>query len=114
MSNLFRDLLKKIGSGQHTSHNLTRTEAGLATKMMLLGEATPAQIGAFLISHRIKRPTSEELAGMLDAYNELGPKLKAISRERPAIIFGVPYDCRIRTAPIVPIIFNERSSLLFP
>ncbi|MEL7241705.1 MAG: anthranilate phosphoribosyltransferase family protein [Cyanobacteria bacterium J06573_2] len=103
MSNLFRDLLKKIGSGQHTSHNLTRVEAGLATKMMLLGEATPAQIGAFLIAHRIKRPTSEELAGMLDAYNELGPKLKAVSSERPAIVFGVPYDGRTRTAPVVPI-----------
>ena len=103
MSNLFRDLLKKVGSGQHTSHNLTRSEAELATKMMLLGEATPAQIGAFLIAHRIKRPTSEELAGMLDAYNELGPKLKAISSERPAVIFGIPYDGRIRTAPIAPI-----------
>ena len=104
MSNLFRDLLKKIGSGQHTSHNLTRPESELATKMMLLGEATPAQIGAFLIAHRIKRPTSEELAGMLDAYSELGPKLQAIPTERPTIVFGVPYDGRTRTAPISPIV----------
>ncbi|AFY53678.1 anthranilate phosphoribosyltransferase [Rivularia sp. PCC 7116] len=103
MSNLFRDLLKKIGSGQHTSHNLTRTEAGLATKMMLLGEATPAQIGGFLIAHRIKRPTSEELAGMLDAYEELGPKLQAIPTEKPTIVFGIPYDGRTRTAPVSPL-----------
>ena len=103
MSNLFRELLKKIGSGEHTKENLTRTEAGLATKMMLLGEATPAQIGAFLIAHRIKRPTSEELAGMLDAYNELGPQLKAIKGKQPAIVFGIPYDGRTRTAPISPI-----------
>jgi len=103
MSNLFRDLLKKIGSGQHTSSNLTRAEAGLATKMMLLGEATPAQIGAFLIAHRIKRPTSEELAGMLDAYDELGPKLQAIPIEPLPIVFGIPYDGRTRTAPISPI-----------
>ncbi|MEM9923498.1 MAG: anthranilate phosphoribosyltransferase family protein [Cyanobacteria bacterium P01_D01_bin.50] len=103
MSDLFRDLLKKIGSGKHTKENLTRTETRLATKMMLLGEATPAQIGAFLIAHRIKRPTSEELAGMLDAYNELGPKLQAIEAERPVIVFGIPYDGRTRTAPISPI-----------
>lgn len=103
MSNLFRDLLKKIGSGEHTKENLTRTEAALATKMMLLGEATPAQIGAFLIAHRIKRPTSEELAGMLDVYNELGPKLQAIPTERPVIVLGIPYDGRTRTAPISPI-----------
>ncbi|MBF2015015.1 MAG: anthranilate phosphoribosyltransferase family protein [Rivularia sp. T60_A2020_040] len=104
MSNSFRDLLKKIGSGEHTKEDLTRAEAKLATRMMLLGEATPAQIGAFLIAHRIKRPTSQELAGMLDAYSELGPILPAINDEPPAIIFGIPYDGRIRTAPISPIV----------
>ncbi len=104
MSNLFKDLLKKVGSGQHTRENLTRAEAELATKMMLLGEATPAQIGAFLIAHRIKRPTSEELAGMLDAYNELGPKLTVIENDKLPIVFGIPYDGRTRTAPISPII----------
>jgi anthranilate phosphoribosyltransferase len=103
MSNVFRELLQKVGSGTHTSENLTRTEAAIATKMMLLGEATPAQIGAFLIAHRIRRPTGEELAGMLDAYDELGPKLQSIDSGRPAIILGIPYDGRTRTAPISPV-----------
>ncbi|MBD2360257.1 anthranilate phosphoribosyltransferase family protein [Anabaena sp. UHCC 0399] len=103
MSILFRDLLKKVGSGNHTGENLTRAEAATATKMMLLGEATPAQIGAFLIAHRIKRPTGEELAGMLDAYEELGPKLQPINSTRPVIVFGQPYDGRTRTAPISPV-----------
>jgi len=76
MSNAFRELLKKVGSGVHTGKDLTRSEAAAATRMMLLQEATPAQIGAFMIAHRIKRPTSEEVAGMLDAYDELGPKLQ--------------------------------------
>ncbi|MBE9007749.1 anthranilate phosphoribosyltransferase family protein [Fortiea sp. LEGE XX443] len=100
MSNLFRELLKKVGSGNHTGENLTRAEAAIATKMMLLGEATPAQIGAFLIAHRIKRPTGEELAGMLDAYDELGVKLQPIAAALGAIILGIPYDGRTRTAPI--------------
>jgi anthranilate phosphoribosyltransferase len=68
-------LLRKIGSGIHTGENLTRSEAAAATRMMLLQEATAAQIGAFMISHRIKRPTGEELAGMLDAYENWGPFL---------------------------------------
>lgn len=102
MSNIFRDLLKKVGSGNHTGENLTRAEAATATKMMLLGEATPAQIGAFLIAHRIKRPTGEELAGMLDAYEELGPSLQPIG-SRKAIALGIPYDGRTRTAPIAPV-----------
>lgn len=100
MSNIFRELLKKVGSGNHTGESLTRAEAASATRMMLLGEATPAQIGAFLIAHRIKRPTGQELAGMLDAYDELGPKLQNINSARPVIVLGIPYDGRTRTAPI--------------
>ncbi|MBD2663418.1 glycosyl transferase, family 3 [Richelia sinica FACHB-800] len=104
MSNLFRQLLQKVGSGSHTTENLAREEAATATKMMLLAEAKPAQIGAFLIAHRIKRPTGEELAGMLDAYEELGPKLQPRDSEQPVIVLGVPYDGRVRTSPITPII----------
>lgn len=100
MSNAFRDFVRKVGSGTHTKENLTRTEAAAATRMILLGEATPAQIGAFLIAHRIKRPTGEELAGMLDAYDEIGPKLQSIDAPRPVIVLGVPYDGRDRTAPV--------------
>ncbi|TAF09259.1 MAG: hypothetical protein EAZ77_05680 [Nostocales cyanobacterium] len=102
MSNLFRQFIEKIGSGTHTSENLTRAEAYTAMKMMLLAEAKPAQIGAFLISHRIKRPTGEELAGMLDAYQELGPQLQPIQlfNHQQVFILGIPYDGRTRTAPI--------------
>lgn len=103
MSNAFRDLLRKVGSGTHTGENLTRAEAAQATRMMLLGEAKQAQIGAFLIAHRIKRPTGEELAGMLDAYTELGPKLQPIDATLAAIVLGIPYDGRDRTAPVSPL-----------
>ena len=89
MSDEFRELLKRVGSGTHTSRNLTRDEAATATKMMLLQEATPAQIGAFAIAHRIKRPTPEELAGILDVFEKLGSKL-AINpnHDHQPIVFG--------------------------
>jgi anthranilate phosphoribosyltransferase len=105
MSDEFRELLKKIGSGIHTSKDLTRAEAAMATKMMLEESATPAQIGAFLIAHRIKRPTPEELAGILDTYDELGQKLSIsnISAAHTPIVFGLPYDGRSRTVPVTLI-----------
>ena len=103
MSDEFRALLRKVGSGPHTSENLCRSEAQAATLMMLQQTATPAQIGAFMIAHRIKRPTGEELAGMLDAYDELGPKLQPIAALYPVTILGSPYDGRSRTAPISPL-----------
>ncbi|MCU0550734.1 MAG: anthranilate phosphoribosyltransferase family protein [Leptolyngbya sp. Prado105] len=100
MSYEFRELLKKVGSGPHTSENLTRQESETATRLMLLQEATPAQIGAFMISHRIKRPTGEELAGMLDAYDALSGKLQPIASKIPVMVMCHPYDGRSRTAPL--------------
>ncbi|MGB3309804.1 MAG: anthranilate phosphoribosyltransferase family protein [Nodosilinea sp.] len=103
MSNEFRELLKHVGSGSHTSRALTRAEAEAATGMMLTQTATPAQIGAFMIAHRIKRPTVEELAGTLDAYEALGPTLPAIADGRRALVLSCPYDGRSRTAPVTPV-----------
>lgn len=115
MSNAFREFLKKVGSGTHTGKDLSREEAAAATRMLLMEEATPAQIGAFMIAHRIKRPTSEELAGMLDAYDDLGPKLQPWTTgngrdylTKPSLsptvmVFGTPYDGRSRTAPVTPL-----------
>ena len=87
MSQAFRDLLRKVASGTHTSKSLTRGEAEAALVMILTQEATPAQIGAFLIAHRIKRPTADEMAGMLDAYDRLGNKLEPIQNGKPVVIF---------------------------
>lgn len=103
MSLVFRDLLKKVGSGAHTHKDLTRTEAALALQLMLEQVATPAQIGAFLIAHRIKRPTPEEMAGMLDTYNKLGPKIPAVETSSPVMILSQPYDGRDRTFPLSPL-----------
>lgn len=100
MSKEFREFLRKVGSGTHTSKNLTRSEAKIAAKMMLLQEATPAQIGAFLIAHRIKRPTGEELAGMLDAYDELGGNIPEIASKNRIMVLSSPYDGRSRTATL--------------
>lgn len=105
MSDRFREFIQKIGSGPHTGKSLTRAEAAIAMTMMLEQTATPAQIGAFLIAHRIKRPTGEELAGMLDAYASMGPQLEPVpTHTRSPIIFGVAYDGRSRTAPLAPLV----------
>ncbi|MEO0491464.1 MAG: anthranilate phosphoribosyltransferase family protein [Cyanobacteria bacterium P01_A01_bin.123] len=103
MSDVFKALLKKVGSGTHTSQSLTREEAATATQLMLTQAATPAQIGAFMIAHRIRRPTPTELAGMLDAYDDLGPALMPIEAAYPPTVFCAPYDGRSRTAPISPL-----------
>ncbi len=96
----FRTYLGKVGSGEHTSSGLSREEAAEAMELMLDGIATPAQIGAFLIAHRIRRPEPQELTGMLDVYRRRGPVL---SSRTAALCFGMPFDGRSRTAPIYPL-----------
>lgn len=104
MSQVFRELLKKVGNGAHTKQDLSRAEAALALRLMLAQEATPAQVGAFLIAHRIKRPTCEELAGMLDTYAELGPQVPALPESKPPVlVLSTPYDGRSRTAPVTTL-----------
>lgn len=103
MGKEFRNFLRKVGSGPHTSKDLSREESARAMELMLTQEATPAQIGAFLIAHRIKRPTGMELAGMLDAFNQLGPKIPALSSDKSVLILSQPYDGRDRTCPLSPI-----------
>ncbi|MCC5899398.1 MAG: anthranilate phosphoribosyltransferase family protein [Phormidium sp. BM_Day4_Bin.17] len=101
MSYKFRPFIQAVGSGPHTGKNLSREDAAQAMAMMLSSEATPAQIGAFLIAHRIQRPRGEELAGFLDACDRHAKKLPAI--DRLVTVLGCPYDGRSRTAPVTVI-----------
>ncbi|MFM7514299.1 MAG: anthranilate phosphoribosyltransferase, partial [Cyanobium sp.] len=98
----FRELIGKVGSGEHTSTGLDRQEAAEAMDLMLEGRVADAQMGAFLIAHRIRRPHPTELSGMLDSYRRCGPVLETPGR-RP-LCFGVPYDGRSRTAPVLPLV----------
>ncbi len=82
---------------------MSREESREALDLILTGQPTPAQIGAFLIAHRIRRPEPQELAGMLDVYLEEGPKLHSQDHKRRPICFGMPFDGRKRIAPIYPL-----------
>ena len=82
---------------------MTREESADALKLILTGIASPAQIGAFMIAHRIRRPEPQELAGMLDTYLKLGPQFFSNKVQRRPICFGMPFDGRKRTAPIYPL-----------
>lgn len=98
----FREFIGKVGSGEHTSTGLTREEARDAMDLMLQGHASEAQMGAFLIAHRIRRPAPLELTGMLESYRAHGPALHTPGHR--ALCFNVPYDGRSRTAPLLPLV----------
>ena len=59
--------IKAVGAGQKRARNLSREEARLAMTMVCDGTARPEQIGAFLLSLRMKGEAADELAGFVDA-----------------------------------------------
>ncbi len=99
----FKNYLRKIGSGEQTSSGMTREESADALELMLLEEPTPIQIGAFMIAHRIRRPEPQELAGMIDTYHNLGPKIYSSNQNLLPICFGMPFDGRSKTSPLYPL-----------
>ncbi|WP_276352334.1 anthranilate phosphoribosyltransferase [Cohnella caldifontis] len=54
-------LLKEVGRGKRGARDLTYEEALSAAGKILSREATPAQIGAFLIAERVKMESAEEI-----------------------------------------------------
>ena len=59
-----QNLLAKIAKGPKASKDLTWDECKQAMKALIEGEATPVQVGAFLIAMRFKMESVAELAAL--------------------------------------------------
>ena len=68
-----QEFIAKIGKGQKTSKDLTWEEAKRAMRLLIEGQASPAQVGAFLIAMRIKVESVAELAAFTAAAREYVP-----------------------------------------
>ncbi len=79
-----QDLLSKIAKGPKASKDLTWDECKQAMKALVEGEATPAQVGAFLIAMRFKMESVTELAALTAAARQYVPPL-AVSRDMPLV-----------------------------
>ena len=62
-----QEFIAKVAKGQRASKDLTWDEAKRAMKSLIEGEATQAQVGAFLVAIRIKMESVTELAGFTAA-----------------------------------------------
>src|SRR5690349_2695140 len=83
-------LVHEVGRGARGAKNLTLEEGEEAARLILSGEATGWQSGAFLAALRVKDETGPEIAGFTLA-------LRAVAeRRRPAVSpildLGGPYD----------------------
>lgn len=64
----FKHFIRLIGRGQRAGRTLNMQEAQQAMTMVINGQATPEQKGAFLMLLRVREETAEELAGFTLAF----------------------------------------------
>lgn len=83
----FQEILAKIAKGPKVSKDLTWDESKQAIKALIEGEATPAQVGAFLIAVRYKTESVTELAAMTAAVRQYVPP---IAVPKGAAVVDVP------------------------
>jgi len=72
--------------------DLTDKEAEEAMKVIMTGGATPSQIGAYLVSLRMKGETIPEITGSVRAMRNVGVKVKLSSNEPVYDIVGTGGD----------------------
>lgn len=105
--------IKKIATGPEYSKNLTYDEALESMTYILDGDADPVQMGIFFIALRMKRETSDENRGILQAIRNANQKFtridQAVVNVDHLIDLSDPYNGYIRgvpSSPFLPAIFS--------
>jgi anthranilate phosphoribosyltransferase len=95
-----RVFLREIGQGPRAGRDLTRDEAREAMSLILSQQATPAQVGGFLLLQRYKGETPDELIGFAEAIRAgartIAPKVDGL------LDIGSPYDGRKKSIVVSP------------
>ena len=88
MDKPFQFYIQTIGRGQKRRRTLTIEEAQAAIEMILQGQVTPMQLGAFLMLIRVREETPEEAAGFLKAIRQHMAQHHKIPNFHPDIDWG--------------------------
>jgi anthranilate phosphoribosyltransferase len=87
----FRSTIKAVGTGVRGSRDLSFAEARAALGLLLAGDVSPAQAGAFLVAMRIKGESPTELAGFAQALRDACEPYTTTSA-RPLVACAGAYD----------------------
>jgi anthranilate phosphoribosyltransferase len=87
-------LIKHVGRGARLAKDLPREEARLMMTALLAGEASPVQIGGFLMAMRMKSESPEELAGFVEAMRATSVPFEAAEDPRPLVDVDLHADGR--------------------
>lgn len=94
--------IQKVATGPAYSKDLNFDEAYAAMSYILSGEADDVQTSIFFIAIRMKRETDEENRGILQAINDIAPRIEVAIDN--LIDLSDPYDGYIRGIPSSPFL----------
>jgi anthranilate phosphoribosyltransferase len=107
-NNPLQNAIKKVATGPEYSKNLSYNEALESMNYILEGHADPVQTGIFFIALRMKRETSEENRGVLQAIRNSILKLigadQVVVNVDHLIDLSDPYNGYIRGVPASPFL----------
>jgi len=92
---LMRSAIQRVATGPELSKNLSREETRAVMHALLDGSADPVQAGVYLIGLRMKRETTDELKGVMDALQDRTDVVQSAANEVVAI--ADPYNGFNRT-----------------
>ncbi len=95
----FKKYIKAVGTGPKGNKDLSIEETADAIEQILLNQATPAQIGAFLIAWRTKLETNDELKGTVLALR----KFMKFRKIEDSIELGYSFDGRCDNPFLFPL-----------
>jgi anthranilate phosphoribosyltransferase len=84
--------LKEVARGKRGSKDLDYQQTKEVAQSIINGEATEAQIAAYLIALRLKTESPEELLAFVHAFQDESKKLEGVNR--PIIDLANPYNGR--------------------
>jgi anthranilate phosphoribosyltransferase len=76
-------MLKPFIAKAINSQDLSADEAESAMTIIMTGQATPAQVGAYLVALRMKGETIEEITGSVRAMRAVALKVPVLDRSKP-------------------------------
>ena len=95
--------IKAVGRGEKLKRDLTYDEARNALRLILRGEPSLAQTGAFLIAQRVKGESVDEVRAFTDVVREeFAAPVKPTVND--LLDLATPYDGKAKTAQLAPAV----------
>ncbi len=106
--------IKEIGRGKEGARHLNTDQARHLMELILSGQVSDLEIGAFCIAMRIKGETPQEMIGFLEAIESSMNKVRPAPKVAKAVIVIPSYNGARKLPLFTPLLAGALAKLGFP